>query len=90
MEKIGVKEFRDRLGQILSKVEKGQVIRILRHGREVVELRPINVDREDRFVYNLAEKNLIAGGSGRVGPVRTVKNRKPETPVSDLIVEERR
>lgn len=90
MKTIGVKEFRDRLGQILKKVEKGEIIRILRHGREVVELRPIHVDPEDQLIYEMAERNLIAGGSGKVGPIRTVRNQKPEKPVSDLIVEERR
>ena len=41
METIGVKELRDNLSRILKKVERGEVIRVLRHGRDVMELRPV-------------------------------------------------
>gem|GEM_PF-4668140 len=41
METVGVKELRDHLGRILREVERGRVIRVLRHGKEVVQLRPM-------------------------------------------------
>ena len=40
MESIGVKELRNHLSWIIRRVEQGDVIQVLRHGKRVVELRP--------------------------------------------------
>ena len=91
METIGVKELRDNLSRILKKVERGEVIRVLRHGRDVVELRPVVKNSEQELLSRLKGKNLLEGGGiGNIGSVKTVKNLKPEAPVSDLIAEDRR
>jgi antitoxin (DNA-binding transcriptional repressor) of toxin-antitoxin stability system len=90
MESIGVKELRDNLSRILRKVESGKVIRVLRHGRGVVELRPVTVDAEQELVNRLEQMDVLGGGTGRIGPVKTVRNRKPHEPVSDLVREDRR
>ncbi|MGA1869665.1 MAG: type II toxin-antitoxin system Phd/YefM family antitoxin [bacterium] len=90
MKTIGVKEFRDNLSRILKRVEEGEVIRILRHGKNVVELRPINQSLEQKFLENLKEKDLLGGGAGKIGFIRSIKNRKPHMPISDIVTEDRR
>ena len=90
MENIGVKELRDSLSNILRKVEGGQVIRIVRHGKAVAELRPLLTSKEQQLINKLKEDDLLGGGSGSVGILKSVKNQLPDRPVSDLITEDRR
>ena len=90
MNTVGIKQLRDNLSRILKMVENGQVVTVLRHGREVVQLKPVENNREKDLLVRLREKRLSQGGTGKIGAIRTVKNRKPETQVSDLVIEERR
>ena len=90
METIGVKQFRDNLSRIIKKVEKGAVIRVLRHGKDVLELRPITMTVEQEFLNHLRDRELLGGGTGKIGRVKTVKNLKPKMPVSDLVIQDRR
>jgi antitoxin (DNA-binding transcriptional repressor) of toxin-antitoxin stability system len=91
METIGVKELRDNLSRILSRVEKGKIIRVLRHGKDVVELRPVRSDPEQNLLDRLRNKQLLGGGTGRIRRIaRTVKNLNPDKPVSDFVGEDRR
>jgi len=90
METIGVKELRDNLSRIVNKVEKGAVVRVLRHGNEVAEIRPVTKTAEQALLNRLRDKNVLGGGTGKIGPIRTVKNLRPEMPVSDLVVQDRR
>jgi prevent-host-death family protein len=90
METVGVKELRDHLGRILREVERGRVIRVLRHGKEVVQLRPMETSSAREVLERLRQSRQLDGGSGRIGPVKSVKNRMPEKPVSDFVGEDRR
>lgn len=91
METVGVKQLRDNLSRILKKVERGEVVKVLRHGKDVVELRPIRKNAGQEFLNRLKDKNLLAGGGiGAISLVKTVKNLKPESPVSDFIAEDRK
>lgn len=90
METIGVKRLRDSLSRILRRVEDGEVIRVMRHGKEVVELRPVSTIPEQEVLYRLKDKGLVRGGAGKIGVVKSVKNTKPEMPISDLVAEDRR
>ncbi len=91
MASIGVKELRDNLSRILREVEKGKVIRVLRHGRDIVELRPVASSPEQELVRRLKQSDLLGGaGIGRVDPVKTVRNRMPDKPVSDFVAQDRR
>ena len=56
METIGIKQFRDNLSEILKRVEKGQLMRVLRHGKEVAELRPIDGNPEQEISNRLRNK----------------------------------
>jgi antitoxin (DNA-binding transcriptional repressor) of toxin-antitoxin stability system len=90
METIGVKELRDNLSGILKSVEKGAVVTVLRHGKQIVELRPIHNSPEQKLAKSLRDKRLLAGGTGKIGPVKTNKHLKPKEPISDLVLEDRR
>ena len=90
MESIGVKELRDNLSRILKKVENGSVIRVLRHGKAVVELQPLITNKEHILLNQLKEKDILGGGTGHISSIKSVKNLKPDRPVSDLVIEDRR
>lgn len=90
METIGVKELRDNLSRIIRMVEQGKVIQVLRHGKRVMELRPGAGDRQHDLVRRLNTQGLTEGGTGLIGPVKSVKNRKSGTQVSDYVIEDRR
>ena len=62
MASIGVKELRDNLSRVLREVEKGKVIRVLRHGKDVVELRPVRTRPNQELVDRLKEMDLLGGG----------------------------
>ena len=90
MESVGVKELADSLSRILKRVERGEVIRVLRHGKDILELRPIKKNIEQDLLDRLRNKHLLDGGTGKTGPVKTVRNLTPEMPISDMISEDRR
>jgi len=90
METVGVKELRDNLSRILKKVEKGYVVRVMRHGKGIVDLRPVGKNAEQEVLSRLREKGISAGGNGSVGDVKSVKNLMPGKPVSDFVAEDRR
>jgi prevent-host-death family protein len=90
MESIGIRELRDNLSRVLREVEQGKVYHVLRHGREVVVLRPVRTDPDQVFVERLRQMHLLGGGIGRIISVKTVRNRTPEKPLSDLVRENRR
>ena len=90
METVGVKELRDNLSRILKKVEEGNVVRVMRHGRGVADLRPVGKRAEQEILSRLRDKGISAGGSGSIGTVKSVKNLMPDRPVSDFVAEDRR
>ncbi len=90
MESVGVKELRDHLSRILRMVEQGKVIRVSRHGKQVVELRPVEMGAGREVTNRLKRLDLMGGGEGRIGQVKSVKNRKPGKPVSSFVGEDRR
>ena len=58
---VGIKQLRDNLSRILKMVENGQVVTVLRHGREVVQLKPVIKNREKDLLARLREKRLSQG-----------------------------
>ncbi len=90
MENIGVKELRDNLSSVLKKVENGEVIRVMRHGKAVVEMQPLTQSKEQKLLDALQKKGLLGGGKGVIGNIKTVKNTMPDKPVSEIIIEDRR
>jgi len=87
---VGVKELKDNLSSYLQKVEQGEIVQISRHGKVIAELCPVHGNRHQRLIAELQKKDIVIGGSGNIGSVKRVKNRKVEHPISDLVIEERR
>ena len=75
MNTIGVKELRDNLSLILRKVEKGGVVAVHRHGKDIAELRPVGRSYVAETVLSLKRKGLLDGGSGVIGNIEPVTNR---------------
>ncbi|MBU1055301.1 MAG: hypothetical protein KKC46_15980 [Proteobacteria bacterium] len=90
MENVGVKELRDSLSIILKKVENGEIIKIMRHGKAVAELKPLVTPSEQMLLNNLKNKGVLGGGNGNIGFIKSVKNKIPDMPVSDLITQDRK
>ena len=90
MENIGVKELRDNLSRVLKKVESGEIVRVMRHGKAVVEMKPLTTNKEQKLLDALQRKGLLGGGTGIIGNIKTVKNTMPDAPVSEIIIEDRR
>ena len=90
MESVGVKELRDNLSSILKKVEDGEVVRVMRHGKDVVEMQPLIQRKEKKLIDILQKKGVLGGGTGVIGKIKTIKNTKPDKPISDFIIEDRR
>lgn len=90
MENIGVKELRDNLSKVLKKVESGEIVRIMRHGKAVVEMKPLKTNKEQKLLNALQKKDILGGGSGNIGNIKTVINLKPEKQISEIIIEDRR
>ena len=63
---------------------------MLGHGKGVVELRPVEKSPELDLVNLIKEKDVLGGGTGITGPIKTVKNLKPELPISDMVIKDRR
>jgi prevent-host-death family protein len=90
MESMGVKELRQNLGRVLKRVESGETVMVGRHGKGIAELRPLETHLDRMVSAKLRARGVLGGGSGIVGPVKSVRNRTPQRPVSDLVIEDRR
>ena len=90
METVGVKELRDRLSQVLQRVERGQVVRIVRHGVPIAELQPVPADKAQEVQKRLRDKGVLQGGSGTIRRCRSIPGRRGGRSVSDLVLQERR
>jgi len=90
METIGVKQFRDQMSRILKRVENGEMITVVRHGKKVVELRPAQSKSENAVVLRLKNKKIAGGGSGKIATITPVKNLDANRPVSDYVSQDRR
>ncbi len=90
MESIGVKQLRDNLSSVLKRVECGEVIRILRHGTDIAEIKPVNNSKARDLLSRLKEKNALGGGTGKISNIKKVKNLIPDKAISNFISEDRR
>lgn len=71
---IGTKDLRERLAEILDRVERGERIRIVRRGRPAAELRPVTA---------------VSAGLPDLAAFRA-RIRATGKPTSRLVLEERR
>ncbi len=70
---VSFTEFRKNASAIFSSVEKGETIHVLRHGKEIAEITPINDENKGQLSWKRKRMKL------------TVKGKE----VSEIIMEER-
>lgn len=87
---IEIDQIKEKINSILKQVEKGSIIRVVREGKGIMEIRPVTEDTEKEFLDRLKDKDFVEGGTGSIGKVKSIKNLKPEMPVSGLVIEDRR
>ena len=87
-ERVGIRQFRDRLTFYLKKVRAGQSVVILDRGMPLARLSPVRPP-EEASVWRLAEEGLVEWDGGK--PVGSLSPAGPaEGSVSDLVPEVRR
>jgi len=93
MRKVGSREFKNRLGQYLAAVRKGQSLLITDRGRPVAKLIPADpeeaqVDPLRARLLELEAQGLIRLAKQRLGPFKAVRSRGKLA--SEILLEDRR
>ena len=93
MQKVGSREFKNRLGRYLLAVRKGQTLVITDRGKPVAKVSPPDQDGENELTFSQVLKKLEAEGKIRLpkrplGKFRAVPSRGKSA--SQMIIEDRR
>ena len=93
MEKVGSREFKNRLGRYLRAVRKGQTLLITDRGKPVARVSPLDQNGDSELTFGELLKKLEAEGKIRLpkrplGRFRAVPSRGK--PASQMIIEDRR
>ena len=93
MQKVGSREFKNRLGRYLLAVRKGQTLLITDRGKPVAKVSPPNESGDSELTFSDVLKKLEAEGKIRLpkrplGKFRAVPTRGK--PASEMIIEDRR
>ena len=72
---VSFTEFRNRASALLDDVERGEIVRILRHGKPVAEVSPLSSERPERPSWKRPGIKLSAKGIGLSRAI--VDERKP-------------
>ena len=93
MQRVGSREFKNRLGRYLGAVRKGQTLLITDRGTPVAKVSPPEQDGDSQLTFSDVLKKLEAEGKIRLpkrplGKFRAVKSRGK--PGSQMIIEDRR
>ena len=87
---VCVKELRETLSTVLRRVQAEEIVQVVRHGKGIAEIRPIEDSEERNALVHLRNIGILGGGAGQIGEVKSVRNRKPDKLISDLVLEGRR
>ena len=93
MQRVGSREFKNRLGRYLGEVRKGQTLLITDRGKPVAKVSPPDQNGESGLTFSELLKKLEAEGKIRLpkrplGKFRAVPSRGK--PGSQMIIEDRR
>jgi prevent-host-death family protein len=92
MQKVGTREFKNRIGRYLRAVRKGQSLLITARGRPVAKVSPPDedqpVDPIEERLRELEAQGLIRRAKGRIGNFRAVPSQGK--PASQMLIEDRR
>jgi prevent-host-death family protein len=93
MQKVGSREFKNRLGRYLLAVRKGQTLLVTDRGKPVAKVSPPDENGDSELTFSDVLKKLEAEGKIRLpkrplGKFRAVPTRGK--PASEMIIEDRR
>jgi prevent-host-death family protein len=93
MQKVGSREFKNRLGRYLRAVRNGQTLLVTDRGQPVAKVSPPELDSDSQLTFTEVLKKLEAEGKIRLpkrplGKFRAVPSRGK--PGSRMIIEDRR
>jgi len=92
MERVGSREFKNRLGRYLRAVRKGQSLLITDRGQPVAKVSPPDeeqpIDPIEERLRELEAEGLIRRAKGRIGHFKAV--RSGGKPASQMLIEDRR
>jgi prevent-host-death family protein len=93
MQKVGSREFKNRLGRYLSAVRRGETLLVTDRGKPVAKVVPPDQDLLSKPSFEEVLKRLQAEGAirlakGRLGPFKPVRSRGKS--LSQTIIEDRR
>jgi prevent-host-death family protein len=93
MQKVGSREFKNRLGRYLSAVRRGETLLVTDRGKPVAKVIPPDQDLPPKPSFEEVLKRLEAEGAirlakGRLGPFKAVRSRGKS--LSQTILEDRR
>ena len=93
MQKVGSREFKNRLGRYLRAVRNGQTLLVTDRGQPVAKVSPPELDSDSHLTFTEVLKKLEAEGKIRLpkrplGKFRAVPSRGK--PGSQMIIEDRR
>lgn len=92
MRKVGSRELKNRLGQYLSAVRKGESLLVTDRGKTVAQISPVKAEPSekaslDELLKELEEEGLIRLGKRSLRKFRAVKIKG--APASQTIIEDR-
>ena len=63
MKRVSITEFRNRVAALLSEVEDGEVVTVLRHGKAIAVVSPVGGDDAQRLSWRSSVPRLVVKGS---------------------------
>jgi prevent-host-death family protein len=89
METIGIREFKENLGQYIRKVKTGEKLIITDRKKQIAVIMPIQKASKEEKIYQMIQCGLVSWSGGKPGgmPVRIASKGKS---VSSAISEDRR
>lgn len=93
MQRVGTREFKNRLSRYLRAVRAGQTLVITDRGKAVAKLSPTDEEASEKKsvrerLEELEAKGFIRLGHGKLPKFRGVKSRGK--PASEMVIEDRR
>lgn len=87
MDKIGLKELKSRLSEVVNRCRQGEIVIITDRGQEIAELRPLSEAR--RVANRMRRAGRVQWAGGKPQGLSGIKLRGGG-PISDTVIENRR
>lgn len=89
MEKVGIRELKNKLSSYINSVKEGRSFIITDRGSEVAIIEPFNIDSKKELLLIIKENNAAWSGYKPIFPIKGV-NIKSKKTASDFVIEERK